>query len=259
MTVAAEPVRPRASVLRRVIVGVIVVSFGLAALGGIVVLLGAELGDPAWKVLGTTALVGAYSVAVLCCASLLGRRLQSVGLAGAAVSIVAAILSIVALWAQPSWEAEVFWDVLWTLVAGSVALSFACLLLLLADRRQRAVRVGLVVTLALFAVVFALVVYPVWTDLDAGDAYSRTLGIASILAALGAIVVPVLSLLLRDRAAEDRPRPGSLSGSTLALLEAEAARRGVTPDELVAHLLGPDRAADAGGAAVADPTAPPTP
>lgn len=259
MTVTAESVRPRASLLRRVIVGVIIVSFGLAALGGIVVLLGAELGDPAWKVLGTTALVGACSVAVLCCASLLGRRLQAVGLVGAAVSIVAAIMSIVALWAQPSWEAEFFWDVLWTLVAASVGLSFACLLLLLADRRQRIVRVGLVVTLALFALVFVLVVYPVWTDSSAGDVYSRTLGIASILAALGAIVVPVLSLLLRDRAAESGPRPGSLSPSTIARLEAEAARRGVTPDELVADLIWPAGPADATGAPAADPAAPPTP
>jgi hypothetical protein len=245
MTVAAEPTRPRASVLRRVIVGIIIVSFGLAALGGIVVLLGAQLGDPAWKVLATTALVGAFSVAVLCCASLLGRRLQAVGLVGAAVAVVTAVLSIVALWAQPSWEAEVFWDVLWTMVAASVGLSFACLLLLLADRRQAVVRIGLIVTLALFALVFVLVVYPVWTDAAGGEAYSRTLGIVSILAALGA-----LSLLLRDRGAEDRPRPGGLSPSTIARIEAEAARLGVTADELVADLIWP---------APRDPEAPPAP
>ncbi|MGL4255825.1 MAG: hypothetical protein ACRCSL_05780 [Microbacterium sp.] len=237
MTDAAEPARPRASVLRRVIVGVIIVSFGLAALGGIVVLLGAELGEPAWKVLATTALVGAYSVAVLCCASLLGRRLQIVGFVGAAVSVVAAILSIIAVWSQPGWEAEAYWDTLWTLVAACVGLSFACLLLLLADRRRTAVRIGLIVTLALFAVVFALVVYPVWIDDYVGEAYSRALGIASILAALGAIVVPVLSLLLRDPGADRAPPQGALSPATIARLEAEAARRGVTPDELVAHLI----------------------
>ncbi|MGN8553981.1 UNVERIFIED_CONTAM: hypothetical protein OHV15_15485 [Microbacterium sp. SLM126] len=239
MTDAVEQTRPRVSVLRRVIVGIIIVSFGLAALGGIVVLLGAELGDPAWKVLGTTALVGAFSVAVLCCASLLGRRLQMVGLVGAAVAVVTAVLAIIALWAQPSWEAELFWDVLWTMVAASVGLAFACLLLLLADRRQRVVRIGLIVTLALFALVFVLVVYPVWTNETGGEAYSRTVGIASILAALGAIVVPVLSLLLRERSADAVARPGALSPSTIARLEAEAARRGMTPDELVAELIWP--------------------
>lgn len=229
----------RATILRRVIVGVIVVSFGLAALGGIIVLLGAQLGDAAWKVLGTTAIVGASSVAVLCCVSLLGRRLQIVGFVGAAVAAVTAGLSIFALWVQPSWEAEAFWDVLWTLVAASVGLSFSCLLLLLADRRQRAVRIGLVVTLSLFALVFVLVVYPVWTDVSGGETYSRVTGIASILAALGAVVVPVLSLLLRDRPGTEPPRPGALSASTIARLEAEAERRGVTADELVADLIWP--------------------
>ena len=238
MTQAVEQARPRASVLRRIIVGVIIVSFGLAALGGIVVLLGAELGDAAWKVLTTTALVGAFSVAVLCCASLLGRRLQIVGLVGAGVAVVAAVLTIIAVWIQPSWESEFYWDLMWTMVAASVGLSFACLLLLLADHRRPFVRVGLIVTLALFALVFALVVVPLWTDQYGGEVYSRTLGIASILAALGAIVVPVLSLLLRDRRTADAPQPGSLSAVSIARLEAEAARRGVTTDELVADLIG---------------------
>ncbi len=239
MTGTEQADRPRASALRRAIVGIIIVSFGIAALGGIVVLLGAQLGDPAWKVLTTTGLVGAFSVAVLCCASLLGRRLQVVGLVGAVVAVVAAVLSIVAVWAQPPWEAGIFWDLLWTMVAASVGLSFACLLLLLADRRQSVVRIGLIVTLALFALVFVLVVYPIWIEGYVGEAYSRVLGIASILAALGAIVVPVLSLLLRERRIADQPGPGSLSPSTIARLEAEAARRGVTADELVAPLIQP--------------------
>ena len=84
-----------------------------------------------------------------------------------------------------------------------------------------------------------MVVYPFWVDLDSGEAYSRVLGIASILAALGAIVVPVLSLLLRDRRGAEAPRPGGLSPEGIARIEAEAARRGITPDELVADLVAP--------------------
>lgn len=246
MTESTAAARPRASVLRRAIVGVIIVSFGLAALGGIVVLLGASLGDPAWKVLATTAIVGAFSVAVLCCAALLGRRLQTVGVVGATVSVLAAALSVVAVWWQPDWRAEIFWDLLWTLIAASVALSFGSLLLLLADRRQRAVRVGLLVTLALFALLFALVVYPIWTNMSGGDAYSRAVGITAILAALGAVVVPVLSLLMREPAAGAEHADGRLSPSTIALLETEAARRGVTPDELVADLIRPGDASASG-------------
>jgi len=65
---------PRTSVsrLRRIVVAVIVVAFTLAAAGGIVVLLGGDLGETAGRVIGTTATVGAFSVAVLCCAALLG-------------------------------------------------------------------------------------------------------------------------------------------------------------------------------------------
>jgi len=228
------------SLARRVIVAVIVVSFSAAAISGIVVLLGAELGPTAWRVLSTTSVVGAFSVAVLCCVSLVGRRLQLFGYLGAGVSVIAAALVLVALWGEVSWQQEVFWDSLWTSVAASVAFSFASLLLLLADRRRAAVRVGLVVTLALFAIVFVMVVYPLWTDEYGGELYSRVLGIVSILAALGAIVVPVLSLLLRERTgSRDVDPEAPLSTSSLALLQAEAARRGVTPDALVDALLRP--------------------
>ena len=60
-------------------------------------------------------------------------------------------------------------------------------------------RAGLWLTLALFAVVVVMVLYLIWfrEDVD-DDLYWRALGIVGILAALGAVVVPVLSLLLRD-------------------------------------------------------------
>lgn len=239
MTDTAGRTRTPVSLARRIIVAVIVISFSAAAISGIVVLLGAELGPTAWRVLSTTSVVGAFSVAVLCCASLVGRRLQTFGYVGAGVSVVGAVLALVALWGQPTWEAEGFWDALWTAVAASVAFSFASLLLLLADRRRTAIRVGLIVTLALFAIVFVMVVAPIWTDEYGGELYSRVLGIVSILAALGAIVLPVLSLLLRERPADPRgePHDATVSPASLAMLRAEAGRRGITPDELVDHLL----------------------
>ena len=224
--------RSGASMLRRAIVGVIVVSFGLAALGGIVVLLGGELGDAGFRVLGTTAVIGAFSVAVLCCATLVGRRLQVFGLAGAVISVVAAGLVVTVIWWQGEYS-DTLWRLMWTATAASVAVALASLLLLLADRDQPAVRLGLVVTLGLFAVVLVMVVVLVWaSEAVSGDGYTRVLGIASILAALGAVVVPVISLLLRGRAR------GGLSDASRTRIEAEASRRGVTPDELVATLLG---------------------
>ena len=63
-------------------------------------------------------------------------------------------------------------------------------------------------------------------------------------------MVPVLSLLLRDRGVVAERASAPLSPSTIAQLESEATRRGVTPDELVAELLGP------GGAPVPDTARP---
>lgn len=226
--------RPRsaASVVRRVIVGIIIGSFGLAALGGIVVLLGGDIDDTGWRVLSTTALIGAFSVAVLCCASLVGRRVQIFGFIGAAVAVVTAALSIFLVWWDGSSSPDGLYESLWTGLAATIATAFASLLLLLADRKQAAVRVGLIITLALFAVVFLMTVYLIWwNDLVDGEVFARTLGILGILAALGAIVVPVISLLLRERPAS------ALSPETLARLDAEAARRGTTPDALIGMLL----------------------
>jgi hypothetical protein len=249
MTTAPEGSRRPVSILRRVIVGIIIVSFGAAALGGIIVLLGAELGETAWRVLSTTGVIGAFSVAVLCCVSLAGRRLETFGYIGAAVSLLGAALVVFMIWAdQTAWEWDAVWRITWTAVAASVAFALASLLLLLADRRQSAVRVGLGITLALFTVVLAMVVYLIWwSDTVDSEVFPRVLGIASILAALGAVVVPVMSLLLRDR----RPA-GGLSPAAIARLEAEAQRRGVSPEALVDTLLGPAPA----GPAVAAPSSP---
>lgn len=224
--------RGTVSILRRVIVGVIVGSFSLAALGGIIALLGGELNETAWRVLSTTAIVGAFSVAVLCCVALVGRRLQAFGLVGAAVSIATAGLSIALVWSDGGWPDEL-WQITWSGIAATAAFSLASLLLLLADRDRAAVRVGLITTLALFAVVLGMVLYVIWwPDRTDSEVFPRVLGIAAILAALGAVVVPVISLLLRDR----RAVPG-IAPSTQSRLQEAARERGITADELLSTML----------------------
>lgn len=236
MTTESSP-HASVSLLRRVIVWIIVVSFGLAALGGIIVLLGGSLGETAGKVLSTTAIVGGFSVAVLCCASLLGRRLRAFGLAGVIVSVLTLAWSLVLVW---GWDYVDFgsatWQTLWTGLALTAAFSLASLLLLLADRQRAAVRIGLWITLALFAVVLGLTVYVIWArDFDYDVVY-RVLGIVGILAALGAVVVPVMSLLLRD--------PGAAAGAVdtadrgiAARVEAAAAARGMTVEQFLVEVV----------------------
>ena len=101
---------------------IIVVSFGLAAIGGITVLLGGSLGEPAGKVLATTAIVGAFSVAVLCCASLLGRRLRAFGIAGVVISLATLAWSLVMLWGADGLS---FDEVMWKLLGTGIALTAA--------------------------------------------------------------------------------------------------------------------------------------
>ena len=238
--VPTAPPRSGASRLRRVIVGVIVVSFSLAALGGIVVLLGGDLGEPAGKVLATTAAVGAFSIAVLCCAALVGRRIQVFGLIGAAVSVLTLVLLLVIIWA--GFSSDEWWDVLvravFTGIAATVAFSLASLLLLLSDRRRGAVRWGLWITLGLFAVVLLMIWYLIWwSDTISGDAFARVLGVLSILAALGAVIVPVMSLLLPDQRRADDPSSPHISPELAQRLRAEASRRGVTVEDLVAPVF----------------------
>jgi hypothetical protein len=230
--------RTTASLLRRILVGVIIVSFGLAAVLGIIVLLGVELGEAAGKVLATTAIVGAFSVAVLCCASLLGRRPHMIGVIGVIVSIVTAVLVIWIVW---DGELASRWDslfrVLWTGVAATASLALASLLLLLVDRRRSAVRIGLFVTLGLIALLFVLTAYMAWARDIEWEIFSRVYGIVAILTALGAVVVPVLSLLLPDARAR-----AAVDHALLDRLAAEARRRGITVEELVAPVLAPESA-----------------
>ncbi|TQJ32533.1 hypothetical protein [Microbacterium sp. SLBN-146] len=224
--------RGTVSILRRVIVGVIIGSFSLAALGGIVALLGGELNETAWRVLSTTAIVGAFSVAVLCCVALVGRRLQPFGLIGAAVSIATAGFAIALVWSEWDWPDEL-WQITWSGIAMTAAFSLASLLLLLADRDRSAVRIGLIATLGLFAVVLGMVLYVIWwPDRTDGEIFPRVLGIAAILAALGAVVVPVISLLLRDRSAAS-----GIAAETHARLERAARERGTTADALLSEML----------------------
>lgn len=226
--------------LRRVIVAVIIVAFSVAAIAGIVVLLGGELGEPGGRVLLTTAAVGLFSTAVLCCTALVGRRLQAFGLIGAAVSVATLVVLLVFIWSDfPSGS---WWDdlakILFTGVTATIALSLASLLLLLSDRRRPAVRWGLWITLGLFAVAVAMIWYLIWwSDTVQEDTYARVLGVVGILSALGAVVVPVMSLLLPDARSSELVAP--VTPELAHRLQAEAMRRGITVEQLVAPVLGP--------------------
>lgn len=239
----------------------IIASFGIAALAGIAVLLGGMRSDAAGQVLATTSPTGGLSAAVLCGAALLGKRAQAFGWVAIAVSLVMLGRSLWLIWGDPDWSDHSF-RLTFTMAILTAACAVASLLLLLIEHERRAVRVSLFATLALMALGVLLSLAFVW---EVGREYSspghdafyerlwQTTGIVCILAALGIVVVPVMSLLLRAstapaataaQAANAAPAPAptpeaapQLSAESRRRLADAAQAAGITPDELVDRLL----------------------
>lgn len=230
--------------LRRTAIVFVIVSLSIAALLGIVTLFTGEFGEIQTKIMLTTLLVAAFSITALCHLAVVGRAPRVVGFVGVAVSATALVLGLVLLWR--SWET---WNDVWEGVVKSfvllsilaVSLAQANLLLLLAGRRHRAVRIGLVATLMCIALIVLLVAPPIITNGDIpgehGDVYWRIVGVVGILDALGTIVVPVLGRVYREGAAVLTVR---LEGDAAAQLAARAQSEGTTPAEVVAALLARD-------------------
>lgn len=191
--------------IRRVAIIFIIVSLGIAALFGIVTLLTGDFGELQGKILLTTLLLAGFSITALCHLAVVGRSLRIVGFAGIGVSVLAFITGTVLIW-RPWDNWNDLWDVtlktfaVFSILAASLAQ--ANLLLLLAERRNRVVRSGLFVTVALIGLLALLIILPVVTNGeipgDDGDGYWRFFGVVAILDVLGTIVIPVLGRFLRD-------------------------------------------------------------
>lgn len=242
-------------ILRRTIATIIVVTFSLAAAGGIVVLLGDVESDATYKVIATTALTGAISVAAFCGATLVGRRAQWFGIATIGMSAVTMALSLWFLWGDPYADsehyerAEALFQLLSSFALVTAVASISSLILLLVPR-SRVVRIGLPITLGLLALGTSLVLITIWVESAwEFEWLTRLNGIVWILAALGVVIVPLTSLLLRAGSKPvDADEPGVTStGSTQpsprlspAMLErvnAAARAEGITADELIDRLL----------------------
>ncbi|RGE21586.1 hypothetical protein [Leucobacter sp. wl10] len=239
--------KPLAHRIRRWIVVVMVASFAIAAVAGIAVLLGGATSEPASKVLGTTALTGVFSVAVLCGAALIGRPVQWFGWITVAVSAATLARMLWMIWVEPGWDEDPF-KLTITMVILTGACAIASLLLLLVSHDRRSVRAALLTTLALLALGVLLTMLLIWEVAgDEDDVYLQATGIVWILAALGIVVLPVMSLLLRtpppsrpvasDTGVQGPADATGLSRASLERIAAAARAEGVTPDELVERLL----------------------
>lgn len=248
MSIAPPAQKPLIQRIRRWIVGVIIVSFAIAALGGIAVLLSGAFNETAGKVLGTTALTGLFSVAALCGVALFGRRAQWFGWVTVGIAIITLGRILWLIWAEPNW-ADYSYEWTFTFCILSAASAVAALLLLLSDHSRSLVRVLLYVTLGLIALGVLLSILALWRVIpNDSDSFWRGTGVVWILAALGVVVLPVMSLLLRapkTPAVQQHAAPGSaqqLSPDSIARIEAAAQAAAMTPDEFVWRMLQPPEA-----------------
>lgn len=193
-----------ASGFRTAVIRLIAVSFSIAALLGIAVLLrGGQMGDLEGRILLTTLLVGVVSIAVLCYLTPRGRA-QIVGAVGGGVVLVPLVTGLLMIWldSEPfARVAEVF--ATGGLVAGLLAQ--ICLLWSTAgDQRpedgHRVLRSGLVATLVV-AVLWVLEWMPaIWIEgFDPSEWYWRLVGVTAILDVLGTVLVPAFVMLRRVR------------------------------------------------------------
>lgn len=217
--------------LRRLVVTLVIGSFSVAALLGILALLGGgELGETEGRVLLTTVIVGAESIAVLCYLAVAGKASALVGVAGGLISLVPFSLALWLTWGGR--EPDGVWDTFGVSVTLSATLAHACLLLALDRGRRRLLLAG---TLAAMAIVAAMICNAIVNGENLGDLYWRTFGVVAILDVLGTVVFAALGIFGRRARPDDEP---DLLTPALESRIIEAARsRGVSPSQLISDAL----------------------
>jgi len=230
------PARSTLKGLRRAAVIVVIAGVAISAVLGIVILLTGGWSDVQGRILGTTFAIAVFATTALCHLAQADRPLRAVGFAGIAASVLALIPILIVIWAD-------VWSVggeayLWLMRAFGVlavlagSLAQANLLLLLAARRQRPVRIVLAITLVVIAILAVMIWLPILTDGripgDSGDVYWRAFGVVAIVDALGTIVLPVLGLVLKDVRAGFVALTLQAPAELVARLDARAAAEGST-------------------------------
>ena len=218
--------------LRRIVSTLVIGSFSLAALIGIVTLLrGGDFGDTEIHVLLTTVIVGVESVAVLCYLAVSGHRLAVVGLVGAAASFLASALALWMTWGgnDSSGASDTFG------VALTIAASLAQVSLLLSLAGRDRAGAALVGTLLAIAVLAGMIVLPIVDDTGLGDGYWRAFGVVAILDVLGTVVLIAVGVF-RKRPSETAADHVLTSAVEQRLLDA-ARERGTSPSQLVSDAL----------------------
>lgn len=234
---AAVPADGTIRGLRRAAIIGAIASLSIAAIVGIVMLLSGDFGDTQARIMGTTLIVGAFSILALADLTVAGRRTRWVGWIGAAIAAVTGAIGILMVWGTlEDWNDAFKWFAVGIVL--SIALAQSCMLLLLEQRRHGLFRIGLPLTLLFIAVVSLMLLLPILTDGDipgAGheDWYWRVFGVSLILAVLGSVVLPVAGLIMRERPAAAAGLSVPVPPELAAQVTARAAEAGVAPEDFV--------------------------
>jgi hypothetical protein len=218
--------------VRSLVTAIVIGSFSVAALLGIIALLGGgELGETEGHVLLTTVIVGVESIAMLCYLAVSGRPTAIVGVVGALVSLVPFGIALALTWGGYDGDAPV-WDVFGVTVTIAATLAHACLLLAL-DHGRRVLL--LAATLAAMAIVAVMICNAIVNGEDLGDLYWRTFGVVAILDVLGTVVFAALGIF--GRRAQPDGEPDLMTPALESRVIDAAQSRGVSPGQLISDAL----------------------
>lgn len=218
---------------RRLVVTLTIGSFSIAALMGVIALLsGGSFGEVEGRVLVTTLIVGATSVAMLCYLATAGTRFQIVGVVGGIVVLAPFATALLMVWADT--YVETLYQYFGVGVTVAATLAQVSLLLTLAGERPR-VRVALWATVVLASVV-AVVVSGLIVAEDGSDGLYRFLGVIAILDVLGTVVTLALALFGK-RSPDDPGAPVRIPARLEAQVATAAAQGHVSRDQVVADAL----------------------
>jgi F0F1-type ATP synthase assembly protein I len=226
------------SSFRRVAATLTIGSFSVAALMGILALLGGgSFGDNEARVLLTTLIVGSASICVLCYLATAGTRWAPVGATGGVVVLLPTITALLLVWSD--WNDGPSDGLLKSFGVGVVlAVTLAQISLLLALAGEGRLGAVLWPTIGVAVVVAALVAGMILGGVGADDVW-RLLGVLAILDVLGTLVTIALAKF-GDRGAppeRDRRLRVTLSVEQTVALERASAGSGRSPEQLVGDVL----------------------
>lgn len=219
--------------LRSIVVRLVIGSFGLAALLGVIALIGGgSFGETEGRILMTTVIVGVESIAVLCYLTVAGRSTAWLGALGGVVSLVPFGIALALTWTDGD-LGENTWRAFGVSITLAATLAQVALLIGLTHRR----RPLLAATLTMATIVAVMIIGPI---LDIGgddDLYWRVFGVIAILDALGTVVLVALRVF--DGGSEQTPSTHEplLSNAVESRLIQAAAARDTSPTDLLSRLL----------------------